>query len=57
MIYDQAMRVELNNGMRFITNMRYNVMDNISKDPIKDGVEAFSQIKAGSYASFDSKCG
>lgn len=55
-IYDQAMRVELDNGMRFITNFRYNILDSISKNPVKDGVEAFSEIKAGSYSSFDSRC-
>jgi hypothetical protein len=55
-IYDQAMRVELDNGVRFVTNFRYNVLDSISKDPVGDGAGAFSSIKAGSYGSFDSKC-
>jgi len=56
-IYDQAMRVELDNGVRFVTNFRYNVLESISTNPVKDGEGAFSQIKAGSYGSFDSKCG
>jgi hypothetical protein len=55
-IYDQAMRVELNNGLRFVTNFRYNILESISKNPVKDGADAFSEIKAGSYSSFDSKC-
>ena len=29
-IYDQAMRVELDNGLRFITNFRYNVKQSLS---------------------------
>ena len=29
-IYSQAMMVELDNGMRFITNFRYNLKDGIS---------------------------
>ena len=32
-IYDQAMRVELDNGTRFITNFRYNIKPDISSDP------------------------
>lgn len=50
------MKVELSNGQRFTANFRYNVLDSISKDPVKDGAEAFASIKAGSYGSFDSKC-
>jgi hypothetical protein len=30
------MLVELSNGIRFITNFRYNLKDNISKDPLKE---------------------
>jgi hypothetical protein len=30
------MLVELSNGMRFITNFRYNLKDNISKDPLQE---------------------
>jgi hypothetical protein len=51
------MRVELDNGIRFTTNLRYNIKSDISADPVKDGAEKFSQIKAGSYESFESKCG
>ena len=29
-VYDQAMRVELDNGMRFVTNFRYNIKPNLS---------------------------
>ena len=55
-IYDQAMKVELDNGLRFITNFRYNLRQEESQDPIADGADKFVNIKAGSYASFDSKC-
>ena len=55
-IYDQAMKVELDNGLRFITNFRYNIIPQESTDPLADGAAKFSSIKAGSYASFDSKC-
>jgi len=36
-IYDQAFRVELENGQRFISNFRYNIKDTISEDPLEDG--------------------
>jgi len=50
------MRVELDNGMRFITNFRYNVKPSISTDPAKDGETAFTDLKTGDYESFDSDC-
>ena len=55
-IYDQAMRVELNNGQRFITNFRYNIKNNISENPVADGATRFTGIGAGDYINFDSKC-
>lgn len=36
MIYDQAMNVELDTGIRFISNFRYTVKDDISKDPFME---------------------
>jgi len=36
-IYDQAFRVELDNGLRFVSNFRYNIKPNWSEDPLKDG--------------------
>lgn len=50
------MRVELDNGMRFVANFRYSIIDRISEDPVKDGADRFRSIKASSYASFDSQC-
>jgi hypothetical protein len=35
-IYDQALKVELENGQRFITNFRYNVKPSVSTDPLTD---------------------
>jgi len=55
-IYDQAFRVELENGMRFITNFRYNIKPEISQDPFKDGASTFEGTQTGDYASFNSNC-
>jgi len=55
-IYDQAFRVELENGMRFTANFRYNVIPDISKDPLADGSSKFEGTGTGDYASFTSKC-
>lgn len=59
-IYDQAFNVELDNGMRFITNLRYNLKQELSKDPYADaqqrGIGRFSQIQSGDYEKFDSDC-
>jgi hypothetical protein len=51
------MRVELDNGTRFITNFRYNVKPSISSDPVADGESAFVGMKTSDYDSFDSDCG
>ena len=55
-IYDQAFRVELDNGLRFLTNFRYNLKPSISADPLLQGAESFADVKAGDYAKFDSRC-
>lgn len=55
-IYDQAFRVELNNGQRFISNFRYNIKSTISDNPIDDGASRFTGIGTGDYINFDSKC-
>ena len=55
-IYDQAFRVELSNGQRFLSNFRYNVKESISDDPLADGAGRFQGIGAGDYINFDSKC-
>lgn len=40
-IYDQAFRVELENGMRFSANFRYNIIPELSKNPLVDGSQKF----------------
>jgi hypothetical protein len=32
-IYDQAFNIELDNGMRFISNFRYNLKPELAQDP------------------------
>lgn len=55
-IYDQSMKVELDNGLRFITNYKYSVKPSVSKDPTKDSVDEFSALKTSDYNKFDSHC-
>ena len=55
-IYDQAFRIELSNGLRFLANFKYSVKDDISKDPTKDGADEFAFLKAGDYNKFDTHC-
>lgn len=59
-IYDQALNIELDNGMRFIANLRYNIKNSITEDPYKEakekGVDQWSQIETGDYDKFDSEC-
>jgi len=55
-VYDQAMRVELENGTRFVTNFRYNIKPELSKDPLADGADKFIGTQTGDYQSFNSDC-
>lgn len=55
-IYDQSFKIELENGIRFVTNFKYSLKSEISKDPLKDDVDKFSGVKAGDYGKFDSHC-
>jgi hypothetical protein len=55
-IYDQALRVELENGLRFLANFKYSVKPTISIDPLKDGANEFTQLKTGDYDKFESSC-
>ena len=55
-IYDQAFKVELENGMRFLANFKYSVKPQISQDPTNDGAEEFISLKTGDYNKFNSQC-
>lgn len=52
------MRVELEDGTRFITNFRYNVKGDLSVDAVGEGFDHFAQggFGPGDYSSFDSEC-
>jgi hypothetical protein len=59
-IYDQALDIELENGLRFIANLRYNIKPELSKDPFSQaavkGVQSFGTIESGDYDKFNSDC-
>ena len=55
-VYDQAFTVELENGLRFLANFKYNIKGNVSKNPQKDGASHFLEVKTGDYGKFDSQC-
>ncbi len=55
-IYDQALKLELDNGLRFLTNFRYNAKPALSKDPLNDQLLAYANIHSGDYGSFISDC-
>lgn len=59
-IYDQALNIELENGMRFVANLRYNIKKSITDDPFTEaqqkGTDQWAQIETGDYDKFDSQC-
>jgi hypothetical protein len=52
--------IELENGLRFIANLRYNIKPEVSEDPVKQafkqGLSSFGKIESGDYDKFNSKC-
>jgi len=59
-IYDQAFNIELDNGVRLVTNLRYNLKKDVSGDPYNEaqtkGIGNFVKIESGDYQYFDSQC-
>ena len=55
-IYDQSFAVELDNGLRFLANLRYSVKPDISPNPTADNFSKFFELKTGDYNKFDSQC-
>ena len=59
-IYAQAMMVELENGMRFVTNFRYNLKPDISPNPTTevrdDKLEFIQALGPDSTEAFQSQC-
>lgn len=59
-VYAQGMMVELDNGLRFVSNFRYNLKSSISEDPANEKdvskVDEISRLSSDSLASFDSVC-
>jgi hypothetical protein len=53
-VYDQAFTVELENGLRFLANFKYNIKGGVSKNPQNDGASKFLEVKTGDYGKFDS---
>lgn len=55
-VYDQSFVVELENGLRFLSNFKYTLKSDISKDPVHELFSKFEELKSGDYGKFDSKC-
>jgi hypothetical protein len=55
-VYDQSFEVELENGLRFLTNFKYTLKPDISKNPTQELVQKFENLKTGDYNRFDSLC-
>jgi len=46
----------LDNGIRFLTNFKYTVKNDISKKPSQELFQKFESLKTGDYNKFDSLC-
>lgn len=54
--YDQALKVELENGKRFLTNWRYSLKEYVQSDPIQSGAKGISDVQIDDYDKFYSAC-
>jgi hypothetical protein len=50
------LKIELDNGLRFVTNFRYNAKPTLSAEPLNDKLLMFADLHSGDYGSFDSDC-
>jgi len=55
-VYAQAMVVELDNGLRFVSNFRYNIKKDVCTDPVNNFTEKLATLDTSSEDSFDSQC-
>ena len=55
-VYDQALKIELESGERFLSNFRYNIRNSVSHDPLTDTMLQFTNLKSTELDDFDSDC-
>ena len=55
-IYDQAFKIELENGLRFLANFKYTVKPNITANPLTSSFTMMADLKTGDYNKFNSEC-
>jgi len=56
-IYAQTLMVELENGVRFLTNFRYNVKKQLTPNPLNENdLAKFDKISTSSEEAFNSQC-
>jgi len=50
------MKIELENGLRFLANFRYSLKSDISKNVLAEEESKFEDLKTGDYGKFNSEC-
>lgn len=55
-ISDQAFEVALENNQRFVANYKYTLKSSVSKNPLLEGVKAFTSLRDSDYDKFNSEC-
>lgn len=54
--YDQAMKIDLEDGSSLITNYRYSLKEYVNSDPLKSGAKALAGVETDDYDKFYSMC-
>jgi hypothetical protein len=54
--YDQAMKIDLDDGQRLIANYRYSLKEYVNGDPLKAGAKALAGVETDDYDKFYSQC-
>ena len=50
------MKIDLEDGTRFVTNYRYSLKEYVNSDPLKSGAKALAGVETDDYDKFYSQC-
>lgn len=54
--YDQALKIDIDEETRLLTNYRYSIKEYVEGDPIKSGTKNLGQVASDDYDKFYSQC-
>ena len=50
--YDQALKIDIDEETRLLTNYRYSIKEYVEGDPVKSGIKNLGQVASDDYDKF-----